>query len=89
MCERLLVEYFNGRAAQFLAVIETIANKKLEMIKTKIVEQELDDYEEEVLLELFFAGAELAIFGGCAETPAKQVNKVTISESSISLAAAG
>ncbi|XP_065653351.1 cilia- and flagella-associated protein 54-like isoform X2 [Hydra vulgaris] len=84
-CEQLLIESFNGRSAQFFAVIETLASKDHETIKRQINQHE-DENEQDLISELFFAGVELAALNGHDED--QRVNRINLSESIITLAVA-
>ncbi|XP_047125139.1 cilia- and flagella-associated protein 54 isoform X2 [Hydra vulgaris] len=84
-CEQLLIESFNGRSAQFFAVIETLASKEHETIKRQNIQHE-DENEQELISELFFAGVELATLNGHDED--QRVNRISVSESIITLAVA-
>lgn len=62
--ERFLADLFQGRSAQFLAIIETLANSNRRLIQTSHGAPESDDCLHEVYLELFFAGLEIVSGGG-------------------------
>ncbi|XP_070557875.1 cilia- and flagella-associated protein 54-like isoform X1 [Ptychodera flava] len=66
--EKLLADMFEGSAAQFLAILETISDSTRRTLLTSLPAPESDDHILDVFSELFFAGVEL-ISGGGGHTP--------------------
>ncbi|XP_006820960.1 cilia- and flagella-associated protein 54-like [Saccoglossus kowalevskii] len=66
--EKLLADMFEGSAAQFLAILETIADSTRRMLLTGPAAPDSDDHILDVFSELFFAGVEL-ISGGGGHSP--------------------
>ncbi|XP_057307241.1 cilia- and flagella-associated protein 54-like [Hydractinia symbiolongicarpus] len=62
--ERLLAEIFKGRAAQFLAILEALTNSNRRLLQTSLGAPDLDECVQDVYVELFFAGVEVASGGG-------------------------
>ncbi|XP_077980140.1 cilia- and flagella-associated protein 54-like [Glandiceps talaboti] len=66
--EKLLADMFEGSAAQFLAILETISDSTRRTLLTGLPAPESEDHILDVFSELFFAGVEL-IAGGGGHTP--------------------
>ena len=92
--ERMLADQFSSRAAQFLAIVETLTNSNRRFGQTAPGVPESDESIYDVYLELFFAGVELVSGGGGTKPrlPGKNeklINNITNDLSLIDLATAG
>lgn len=90
----MVVDLFCGRAAQFLAIIETLTNSNRRVGQTAPGVPESDESIYDVYLELFFAGVELVSGGGGTKPrpPGKHekpISSITNDISLIDLATAG
>ena len=90
----MLADLFHGRAAQFLAIVETLTNSNRRIGQTAPAVPESDESIYDAYLELFFAGVEL-VSGGGGTKPSlpgkleKPINNTTNDLSLIDLATAG
>ena len=57
--EKLLAEMFEGSAAQFLAILETLADSTRRTLLTSPAAADTEDYILDTFSELFFAGLEI------------------------------
>ena len=75
----MLFDSFQGRAAQFLAIIEALSDSKRRIVQSALGAPENDDSILDVYAELFFAGCEIAAGGGGtrAPSPGKQPSPVS------------
>ncbi|XP_066927211.1 cilia- and flagella-associated protein 54-like isoform X2 [Clytia hemisphaerica] len=91
--ERMLADIFTGRAAQFLAITETLSNSNRRIGQTSPGCSETDETATDVFMELFFAGTEIVSGGGGTRTHIsakheKSVQNVTKDMTLIDLATA-
>ncbi|XP_071490299.1 cilia- and flagella-associated protein 54-like [Diadema antillarum] len=78
--EKLLSDMFEGSAAQFLAILETLADSTRRTLLTSPAAPDTEDYILDTFSELFFAGMEI-ISGGGGNRPRnpQSVNDINLS----------
>ena len=94
----MLADQYRGRAAQFLAIVETLSNSNRRLGQTSLGSPESDETMYDVFLELFFAGVEIVAGGGGGGGSVKPmfpgkhekpINNITNEMTLIDLATAG